>query len=95
MNVPRLRDTGHNLGAGTDVQLLENALNMGTDRPKSDLKDIGDLLISPTLQEQPEHFLLAAGQADGGGGVGDTVTKGFDHPPGDLVTGKKIARGFI
>jgi len=92
MDVTHLRDTGHGLSAGTDVQLLKNPLNMGADGAKTDLQGCGDFMVGPALQEQIEHLLLATGQTKGGGG-GDAMAKGFNHPQGDLVTRRKLARG--
>src|SRR5262245_25674155 len=57
---------GHRLSAGVDVELGKNAGEVSGHGSRADEQGLSDLRIGAAGRKQPQHLLLAHGQAFGG-----------------------------
>ena len=72
------------LGAGLDVELFVNRMEMGADGAESDAELVGDFFVEITFGEEREDFLFAFSEAlDIGSGLADLLEM-IDDFPGDL-----------
>jgi len=80
-----LGKAGHGLAAGSDMELVVGALNMGVDRGEADAEGIGDLFVGEAARQQPQYFPFAGGKTVRLRFFGRGLLEGADHFAGDVA----------